>query len=131
MNTNRKIACGTHRGFWKNVSSPNPGFNAPHIWLHVDTSEHEFICTPKYFITLFGNNNYWLINCSDAVYNENKNGFDVYLKLPEGFMVEDLSSDQESSFADFANREEWGVYWFALEISYRAPQVFEALQAAC
>jgi len=71
-----------------------------------------------------------LINCSDAVYNENKNGFDVYLKLPEGFIIEDIYSNQEVSFAGFANQEEWGVYWFALEISYRAPEVFEALQAA-
>jgi hypothetical protein len=130
MNSNRKIACSTHRGFWKNVSSPNPVCKESHIWMHVDTGSFEFMCTPKYFITLFGNNNYWMINCADAVYNAGKSGFDVYLKLPDGFMVEDISSNQEASFADFANQEEWGIYWFALEISYRAPIVFEALQAA-
>ena len=129
MNPIRKIASGTFRGFWKNLSSPDPVSRTPNIWMHVEINEAEFTCTPNYYITLFGNDRYWMINCNDAVYNATKHGFDVSLKLPQGFSMEDFCGNQGESFADFANKKEWGIYWFALETSYRAPIVFEALQA--
>ena len=129
MNPNKKIASGTYRGFWKNASSPTQFIAAPHICLHVDTSDGGFVCTPSYFITLYGNNGYWMINSSEAVFNPTKNGFDVYLRLPEGFSVDDISTRKCTTLAELANKEEWGVYWYAVEYSYRAPMVAEVMQA--
>jgi hypothetical protein len=129
MNPLRKISCGTSTGFWKNLSAAINGGTSPRILLHVNTVNESFRITPQYYITLFGNNGYWMISTDHSVRNATEKGFDVVLSLPGDMTVEELSSGRQSSFAEFANSEAWGVYWYAIQPTFRAPEIQEMKQA--
>lgn len=126
MNTRRKIESGTFAGFWKNIAQ-DACCGSNRIILHVNTNDRDFATTPRFHITLFGNNSYWMISTDHAVYNASPHGFDVVLQLPDDVTVEDISAGKQHSFADMANMEAWGVYWFAVVPDYRAPWVPDAI----
>lgn len=129
MTLRKKIACGTYSGYWKNLAPDTSERYTPSILLHVITSAESFTFTPKYFITLYGNCDYWMISTENSVCNATAHGFDVVLRLPEDISIEDFSFGGHSSFADFANAEAWGVYWYAVAPTFRGPEIPDTMQA--